>query len=70
MGWTQSERRAAGSLTSTVERRLAVHVEHDVVTESMWEKELKSRQVGYNGEITSVSLPCFNLGTSFTLIAA
>ena len=48
--WTQAERAAAGSIASAVERRLATFVENDALTESAWQKDMKSRQVGYNGE--------------------
>lgn len=48
--WTQAERAAASSITSAVDRRLATFVENEALTESAWQKDMKSRQVGYNGE--------------------
>ena len=48
--WSQAERRAAESIGSAIGRRLAHDVELDMVTETEWQKDLQSRQIGYNGE--------------------
>ena len=41
--WTQAERAAAGSIASAVDRRLATFVENEALTESAWQKDMKSR---------------------------
>ena len=48
--WTCSERQSARSLSGAVSRRLEKDFQDAPLTESAWQKEMVSRQVGYSGE--------------------
>ena len=52
-GWSSSERTAAESIGSAVQRRSDPDVAAPV-TEETWQKELNSRRVGYSGEEISI----------------
>eukprot|EP00435_Cladocopium_sp_Y103_P036896 s380_g9.t1 len=47
---TSSERQSARSLSGAVSRRLDKDIQEAPLTESAWQKEMVSKQVGYSGE--------------------
>ena len=52
--WTSSERAAVESMRRAIKRRCARDVADETMTEAAWQKELSSKQIGYNGEEVSV----------------
>ena len=56
--WTMAEAQAIASIGSAVKRRCAIDHDLGVLTEEVWQKDMQSKQVGYNGEEIST---CFQL---------